>query len=89
MLISLNWLNELIDLNVVKVKDLFETLTLGGFEIENSYELIISNKIDTILNISTTPNRSDTLSVKGIAKEISSLTNTFFKISRYGKKTCS
>lgn len=88
MLISLNWLNELIDLNVVKVKDLFETLTLGGFEIENSYKLIISNKIDIILNISTTPNRSDTLSVKGIANEISSLTNTCFKISRYGKKTC-
>jgi phenylalanyl-tRNA synthetase beta chain len=88
MLISLNWLNELIDLKAVNFEYLLETLTLGGFEVENSYELIINKKKDTILDISTTPNRSDTLSFKGIAKEISSLTNKFSTISKYGNEIC-
>ena len=70
MLISLDWLNELIDLKTVNLEDLLETLTLGGFEVENSYELNFNNKKDTIIDINTTPNRSDTLSFKGIAKEI-------------------
>ena len=88
MLISLEWLNELIDLKTVNFEDLLETLTLGGFEVENSYELNINNKKDTIIDISTTPNRSDTLSFKGIANEISSLTNKFSKLSKYGNKIC-
>lgn len=88
MLISLNWLNELIDLKTVNFEDLLETLTVGGFEVENSYELNINNKKDIIIDISTTPNRSDTLSFKGIAKEISSLANKFVKLSKYGNKIC-
>jgi phenylalanyl-tRNA synthetase beta chain len=88
MLISLEWLNELIDLKTVNFEDLLETLTLGGFEVENSYELNINNKKDTIIDITTTPNRSDTLSFKGIAKEISSLANKFSKLSKYGNKIC-
>jgi phenylalanyl-tRNA synthetase beta chain len=88
MLISLEWLNELIDLKTVNFEDLLETLTLGGFEVENSYELNINNKKDTIIDITTTPNRSDTLSFKGIAKEISSLANKFSQLSKYGNKIC-
>jgi phenylalanyl-tRNA synthetase beta chain len=88
MLISLDWLNELIDLKTVNLEDLLETLTLGGFEVENSYELNFNNKKDTIIDINTTPNRSDTLSFKGIAKEISSLANKFSKLSKYGNKIC-
>ena len=51
MLISLDWLNELIDLKTVNLEDLLETLTLGGFEVENSYELNINNNsLEDILN---------------------------------------
>ena len=48
MLISLDWLNELVDLKTVNFEYLIETLTLGGFEVENSYELIRKNKKDII-----------------------------------------
>ena len=88
MLISLDWLNELVDLKTVNFEYLIETLTLGGFEVENSYELIRKNKKDIILDISPTPNRSDSLSFKGIAKEVSSLINKFSTLSKYGNEVC-
>ena len=79
---------KIFEFNKVNFEDLLETLTLGGFEVENSYELNFNNKKDTIIDINTTPNRSDTLSFKGIANEISSLTNKFSKLSKYGNKIC-
>lgn len=88
MLISLDWLNELVDLKTINFEYLIETLTLGGFEVENSYELIRKNKKDIILEISPTPNRSDSLSFKGIAKEVSSLINKFSTLSKYGNEVC-
>ena len=88
MRISLEWLNELIDLKTFNFDYLIETLTLGGFEVENSFELILNNKTDVILDISTTPNRSDSLSLKGIGKEVSSLFNKGCRISKYGTEIC-
>jgi phenylalanyl-tRNA synthetase beta chain len=88
MRISLEWLNELIDLKTFNFDYLIETLTLGGFEVENSFELLIDNKKDIILDISPTPNRSDSLSIKGIAKEVSSLFNKVYTGSKYGTEIC-
>lgn len=73
MQISLPWINELVDLQETNIKDLIDKLTLGGFEVEDVFKLDINNKLTTILDISTTANRSDSLSIKGISKEISSL----------------
>jgi hypothetical protein len=88
MRISLEWLNELVDLKTCNFDYLIETLTLGGFEVEDSFELLVDNKRDRILDISPTPNRSDSLSMKGIAKEVSSLFNESYKLSKYGVKIC-
>jgi len=88
MRISLEWLNELIDLKTFNFDYLIETLTLGGFEVENSFELVIDNTKDTILDISPTPNRSDSLSIKGMAKEVSGLFNKVYKVSKYGTEIC-
>lgn len=88
MRISLEWLNELVDLKTCNLDYLIETLTLGGFEVEDSFELLVNNKNDRILDISPTPNRSDSLSIKGISKEISSLFNQSYKLSKYGVKIC-
>jgi hypothetical protein len=88
MLISLDWLNELVDLKTVNFEYLIETLTLGGFEVENSYEFILKNKKDIILDISPTPNRADSFSFKGIGKEVSSLINKSSILSKYGNEVC-
>lgn len=69
MKFSWKWLNELVDLNNIPLKDIIDKLTLAGFEIED-----IENKPeieDTIININITANRSDVASLVGLAREIS------------------
>jgi len=75
MRISLNWINELINIENINLKELIEKLTLGGFEVEEILEFLIDKKKEITLDISATANRADSLSIKGIAKEISSLIN--------------
>ena len=75
MLISLNWLNQLVDIETVNLEHLLEKLTLGGFEVEELLELKIDKKKEIIIDISATANRTDSLSIKGIAKELISLIN--------------
>jgi len=75
MRISLNWINELVDIKYVNFSQLIEKLTLGGFEVENTFEILIGQEKDTILEISATANRSDSLSTRGIAAEIVTLLN--------------
>ena len=58
MQISLNWINELVDIEAVKLDDLIEKLTFGGFEVEEVFEFEINNQNQTILDISATANRS-------------------------------
>lgn len=73
MQVPLNWIQELIDINNIKLDALIERLTLGGFEVEEILEVDINNKKQTVLDISATANRSDSLSIQGISSEIASL----------------
>nr|YP_009496569.1 phenylalanine-tRNA ligase beta subunit [Actinocyclus subtilis]AWT39282.1 phenylalanine-tRNA ligase beta subunit [Actinocyclus subtilis] len=75
MRISLNWLNQLVDIETANLEYLLEKLTLGGFEVEELLELKIDNRKEKIIDISATANRADSLSIKGIAKELVSLIN--------------
>ena len=75
MYISLDWINELVNLENIKLEDLINKLTLSGFEVEEVLELEVNNKPRTILDISATANRADSLSIKGITKEIAALIN--------------
>ena len=87
MLISLNWINELLEIENINLDELIEKLTLGGFEVEDNFEVLIGNKKETILEISATANRADSISAKGIAKEIGSLINKKALKNPYNKNT--
>ena len=73
MQIPLEWIKELVDIETIELEELIERLTLGGFEVEEILEVKINNKIQTVLDISATANRSDSLSIQGISAEIASL----------------
>ena len=83
MQISLNWINELVDIEAVKLDDLIEKLTFGGFEVEEVFEFEINNQNQTILDISATANRSDSLSIQAISAEIATLIDKPKKVSTY------
>jgi phenylalanyl-tRNA synthetase beta chain len=83
MQISLQWVNELINIKTVNLEYLIEKLTLGGFEVEEIIEIEIDNKKTITLDISATANRSDSLSIKGISKEIATLLNKPYRTSKY------
>lgn len=87
MQISLKWINELVDIETIKLNDLIDKLTLGGFEVEEILELEINNQKEIVLDISTTANRSDSLSIQGISTEIAALLDKPTKISNYSLKT--
>jgi phenylalanyl-tRNA synthetase beta chain len=83
MQISLKWVDEIININNIQLDYLVEKLTLGGFEVEEILEIEEnSNKIIT-LDISSTANRSDSLSINGISREISTLLDKPYKLSKY------
>jgi phenylalanyl-tRNA synthetase beta subunit len=79
MQISLKWVNELVNIETVNLDYLIEKLTLGGFEVEEILELEINKKKEIALDISATANRSDSLSIQGISKEIAALLNKPYK----------
>lgn len=83
MEISLKWVNELVNIETVNLDYLIEKLTLGGFEVEEIIEVEIDGKKTITLDISATANRSDSLSIKGISKEIATLVNKPYKTSKY------
>jgi phenylalanyl-tRNA synthetase beta chain len=86
MQISLKWLNELINIELINLNELIEKLTLGGFEVEEILELEIENQKQIVLDISATANRSDSLSIQGISTEIAILLNQQIKTSLYSLK---
>ena len=86
MQISLKWINELVNIEKIELDDLIEKLTLGGFEVEEVLEITIDNQKHIVLDISATANRSDSLSVQGIAKEIAALLDQQVKIPNYRLK---
>ena len=86
MQISLKWVNELVNIKTVNLDYLIEKLTLGGFEVEEIIDVEINGKKIITLDISATANRSDSLSIKGISKEIAALLNKPYKPSKYLNK---
>lgn len=86
MQISLNWINELINIEKVDLEELINKLTLGGFEVEEILEIEINNRKILALDISSTANRSDSLSMIGLALEIGILLNKIPELSSYRKK---
>lgn len=83
MYISLDWINELVNIKSIKLDKLVDKLTLGGFEVEEIFEVNINQQKKIMLDISATANRADSLSVKGIAKEISALVDKPIKQVKY------
>lgn len=83
MQISLDWVSELVNIEDVSLDNLIEKLTLGGFEVEETLELEINERKAIALDISATANRADSLSIKGISKEIGGLLDKPYKNSRY------
>ena len=83
MQISLKWVNELVNIETVNLDYLIKKLTLGGFEVEDILEIKINNQKIITLDISATANRSDSLSIQGISKEITALLNKPSKLSKY------
>lgn len=87
MQIPLKWINELVNIESIQLDDLIEKLTLGGFEVEEIIELEIDGQKQLALDISATANRSDSLSIQGIATEIAALLNQPMTISNYSLPT--
>lgn len=83
MQISLNWIKDLVSIQKIPLDELIEKLTLGGFEVEETLEIEVDNQTQIVLDISATANRSDSLSMYGISKEIATLLNQPLKISNY------
>ena len=86
MYTSLDWINELVSLETVQLNDLINKLTLGGFEVEETLEIEINKQKKTVLDISATANRADSLCIKGIAKEVTALLNTQSLESSYTQR---
>ena len=78
MKVPLSWINEYVSIENLNIKDLIEKLTLAGFEVEEILHLTINNKLETILELSATANRPDSLSIQGISKEIAAILNKPF-----------
>ena len=81
MQISLKWINELVHIENIKLDDLVNKLTLGGFEVEDIIEIQVNKTKHITLDISATANRSDSLSIQGISAEIGALLNIPLNIS--------
>lgn len=88
MQISLRWINELVNLEKINLDDLINKLTLGGFEVEDVLEIKLSDSTTTALEISSTANRSDSLSIQGLSLEIAALLNNTPKKLDYSTKIC-
>nr|YP_003734629.1 phenylalanyl-tRNA synthetase beta subunit [Kryptoperidinium foliaceum]ADI40414.1 phenylalanyl-tRNA synthetase beta subunit [Kryptoperidinium foliaceum] len=89
MQISLKWINELINLEKTKLDDLIDKLTLGGFEVEDVLNMKVAKDSITALEVSSTANRSDSLSIQGLSLEMAALLNQTPKKLDYTVKTCS
>ena len=87
MQISLKWISELVDIETISLKDLIEKLTLGGFEVEEILEIEVDDEKTMALELSTTANRSDSLSIQGIGLEIAALLQNPLKRSNFISQT--
>ena len=71
---SLSWLKEFVPIRS-KPEELAHQLTMAGIEVE----AIEGSGDETILTLGITPNRSDCLSIVGIAREVSAIQKKVFK----------
>nr|YP_010925664.1 phenylalanyl-tRNA synthetase beta subunit [Neoporphyra dentata]WKD83896.1 phenylalanyl-tRNA synthetase beta subunit [Neoporphyra dentata] len=76
MKVSLNWLKELANIQTIDLDNLTNQLTQAGFEVEAIESITVDNQIDHVLDISSTANRSDVLSMIGLSREVSALTGS-------------
>lgn len=87
MQISLKWVNEIINIQNINLDYLIEKLTLAGFEVEEIIEFEENSKKTITLEISSTANRSDSLSINGISREMSTILDKPYKFSKYLEQT--
>jgi phenylalanyl-tRNA synthetase beta chain len=83
MQIPLKWINELVTIESINLEELVDKLTLGGFEVEEIVDRKIENETQVVLDLSATANRSDSLSIQGISKEIITLFKNSGKLVKY------
>nr|AIA20958.1 phenylalanyl-tRNA synthetase beta chain [Neoporphyra perforata] len=76
MKVSLNWLKELANIEIEDLDNLTSQLTQAGFEVEDIESIVLEDQIDHILDISSTANRSDVLSMIGLSRELLALTKS-------------
>nr|YP_009237444.1 phenylalanyl-tRNA synthetase beta chain [Wildemania schizophylla]AKS28491.1 phenylalanyl-tRNA synthetase beta chain [Wildemania schizophylla] len=76
MKVSFNWLKELANIETIQADKLASTLTQAGFEVESIESTNMSGQVDYILEISSTANRSDALSMVGLSREVAALTQS-------------
>jgi phenylalanyl-tRNA synthetase beta chain len=86
MQIPISWINEIVKIDNIPLNLLVKKLTLGGFEVEEISELEVNNQKQTILDISATANRSDSLSIQGISTEIAALLDKPVRAFNYSAK---
>jgi phenylalanyl-tRNA synthetase beta chain len=86
MQIPISWINEIVKIDDIPLDLLVKKLTLGGFEVEEIIEIEVNNQKQTVLDISATANRSDSLSLHGISVEIATLLNKPVKVFDYYAK---
>nr|AKE98946.1 phenylalanyl-tRNA synthetase beta chain [Bangia fuscopurpurea] len=76
MKVSLNWLKELVNIESINSNQLANQLTQAGFEVEDVEIIQIDNQVDYIMDVSSTANRSDALSMIGLSREVAALLKT-------------
>ncbi len=86
MRVTWDWLQEFVNINQ-KPEQVADLLTMSGLEVE----ALLNREGLTVLELGVTPNRSDCLSVQGVAREISAVSNSKLalpevKISKGQKK---
>ncbi|MBU4141101.1 MAG: phenylalanine--tRNA ligase subunit beta [Candidatus Omnitrophica bacterium] len=77
MRVSFDWLKDYVDIPI-SPGVLAERLTMAGLEVTSLTRL----DQDTILEIEVTPNRTDCLSITGIAREVAAITDKKLKVPR-------
>lgn len=77
MLVTYGWLKEFVGVRL-SPKELASVLTMGGLEVESYAPL----GDDTVFELGVTPNRSDCLSVIGVARELAAQTNKKLQVKR-------
>ena len=84
MIVTYNWLKEFIDFDF-SVEELAHKITMLGLEVDG----IEKKDDDYIIEIDLTPNKADSLSVYGVAREISLLVDSSLKTIEPDLSSCS